>query len=109
MGSFSWFAFSQIHRCDSSGRQLDLRVKNQRETIEIINTRMGRSLEQAEEDYHRFLCPSAGLTDRCAFDPHSLSTVLEMRRRLGMIQSPLPSLDKYYDDSFYREAVSLIR
>ena len=86
-----------------------LESKNKRETIEIINTRMGRSLEQAEEDYHRFLGPSAGLTDRCAFDPHSLSTVLEMRRRLGMIQSPLPSLDKYYDDSFYREAVSLIR
>src|SRR5215467_8026042 len=86
-----------------------LESKNKRETIEIINTRMGRSPMQAEEDYHRLLGSSAGLTDRCAFDPHSLSTVLEMRRRLGMIQSPLPSLDKYYDDSFYREAVSLSR
>jgi ABC-type nitrate/sulfonate/bicarbonate transport system substrate-binding protein len=86
-----------------------LESKNKRQTIEIINTRMGRSPEQADEDYHRLLDPSAGLTDRCAFDPHSLSTVLEMRRRLGMIESPLPSLDKYYDDSFYREAVSLSR
>jgi len=86
-----------------------LESKNKRETVEIMNTRIGRSPEQAEGDYHRLLGPSAGLTDRCAFNTDTLATVLGIRNKLGMIKSPLPSLDKYFDDTFYREAVSLIR
>jgi ABC-type nitrate/sulfonate/bicarbonate transport system substrate-binding protein len=85
-----------------------LESRNKRETVEIMNTRIGRSLEQAEREYHRLLGPSAGLIDRCAFDTGSLAIVLDMRHKLGMIKSPLPSLDKYYDNSFYREAVALI-
>jgi ABC-type nitrate/sulfonate/bicarbonate transport system substrate-binding protein len=38
-----------------------LESKNKRETVEIMNTRIGRSPEQVEEDYHRLLGPSAGL------------------------------------------------
>jgi ABC-type nitrate/sulfonate/bicarbonate transport system substrate-binding protein len=85
-----------------------LESKNKRETVEIMNTRIGRNLEQAEREYHRLLAPSAGLIDRCAFNTGSLATVLDMRHKLDMIKSPLPSLDKYYDNSFYREAVALI-
>jgi ABC-type nitrate/sulfonate/bicarbonate transport system substrate-binding protein len=85
-----------------------LEPKNKRETVEIMNTRIGRSLEQAEREYHRLLGPSAGLIDRCAFYAGSLATVLDMRHKLGMIKAPLPSLDKYFDDSLYREAVALI-
>ncbi|HEY2919604.1 MAG TPA: ABC transporter substrate-binding protein, partial [Candidatus Binatia bacterium] len=85
-----------------------LNSNNKKETVEIMKTRLGRSVKQAEADYHRLFEPSAGLKTRCAFDPNSLRPVLEMRRNLGMIKSPLPLLEKYYDDSFYREAVSLI-
>jgi ABC-type nitrate/sulfonate/bicarbonate transport system substrate-binding protein len=85
-----------------------LNPNNRRETIEIIKTRTGRSADQAEVDYHRLFEPSAGLKDRCAFNTDSLRTVLEMRLKLGMMKSPLPSVEKYCDSSFYREAMSLI-
>ena len=85
-----------------------LNSKNKKETVEIIKTRIGRTAQQAEADYHRLFEPSAGLSTRCAFDPHSLKTILEMRRDLGMIESPLPLVEKYYDNGFYREALSII-
>lgn len=81
---------------------------NKTETIEIIKVKIGRSAQQAEADYHRLFDPSAGLTTRYAFDPKSLKIILELRRNLGMIESPLPLVGKYYDNSFYREALSTI-
>ncbi len=74
-----------------------------------MQSRLGRSPEQARRDYRRLFEPRAGLTSRGAFHPESLKTVLEMRRKLALIGSPLPPLEKYFDDSFYREAVSAIR
>ena len=83
-----------------------LNQNNKRETIEMIKIKIGRSAQQAEADYHRLFEPSTGLTTRCEFAPESLKTILEMRRDLGMIKSPLPLLAKYYDNGFYSDAVS---
>src|SRR5262249_34161884 len=82
--------------------------KNREEIVELTKSKMGRDGAQAEADYRKLLDPSEGLTPRGAFDPDSLRTVLEMRQKLGIINAPLPPFTKYYDDSFYREAVSLI-
>src|SRR5262245_44536967 len=60
-------------------------------------------------DYQRLFEPRTGLTGRGAFNPASLKTVLEIRRKLALIGSPLPPVEKYFDDSFYREAASSIR
>jgi len=83
--------------------------KNREEIIELTKSKIGRDSARAEADYRRLLDPSEGLTARGAFDPDTLRTVLEMRQKLDIINVPLPPLTKYYDESFYREAVSLIR
>jgi ABC-type nitrate/sulfonate/bicarbonate transport system substrate-binding protein len=82
--------------------------KNKEGVVELMRSVMQRNEQQAREDYLQLLKPQAGLTTRLALDPDTLRTVLEMRLKLGMIKSPLPRPDKYYDDSFYREAISLI-
>ena len=76
---------------------------------DLMQSKSGGSPEQARRDYRRLFEPRAGLTSRGAFHPQSLKTVLEMRRKLALIGQPLPPLKKYFDDSFYREAVSAIR
>ena len=73
-----------------------------------MQSRLSRSPEQARRDYRRLFEPRAGLTSRGAFNQESLKTVLEMRHKLALIGSPLPPVEKYFDDSCYREAVSAI-
>jgi len=86
-----------------------LDARNEAELTDFMESKLGRSPEQARRDYRRLFEPRAGLTSRGAFNPESLKTVLEMRRKLALIGSPLPPLEKYFDDSFYREAVRAIR
>ena len=73
-----------------------------------MQSRLGRSPEQARRDYRRLFEPRAGLSSRGAFHPQSLKTVLEMRRKLALIGLLLPPVEKYFDDSFYRAAVGAI-
>ena len=73
-----------------------------------MQSRLGRSPEQARRDYRRLFEPRAGLTSRGAFNPESLNTVLEMRNKLALMGSPLPPVEKYFDDSCYCEAVGAI-
>ena len=86
-----------------------LDARNEAELTDFMESKLGRSPEQARRDYRRLFEPRAGLTSRGAFNPESLKTVLEMRRKLALIGSPLPPLEKYFDDRFYREAVRAIR
>ena len=85
-----------------------LDARNEAELVDLMQSKLGRSPEQARRDYRRLFEPRAGLTSRGAFNPESLKTVLEMRHKLALIGSPLPPVEKYFDDSFYREAVSAI-
>lgn len=86
-----------------------LDTRNEAELAHLMQSKSGRSPEQARRDYRRLFEPRAGLTSRGAFHPESLKTVLEMRRKLALISTPLPPLEKYFDDSFYREAMGAIR
>ena len=82
--------------------------KNKQGVIELMKSVMQRRKNQASEDYLQLLKPKAALATRLAFAPDTLGTILEMRHKVGLFKSPLPRADKYYDNSFYREAVSLI-
>jgi hypothetical protein len=86
-----------------------LDAHNQAELVDLMQSKSGRSAEQARRDYQRLFEPRAGLTSRGAFNPESLKTVLEMRRKLALISTPLSPVEKYFDDSFYREAAGGIR
>ena len=81
--------------------------QNRAEAIALMRSGLNRSEAQAEKDYRRLLEPRSGLAARGAFAPECLATILEIRRKLRLIGSPLPPPEKYYDDSFYRDAVSL--
>jgi ABC-type nitrate/sulfonate/bicarbonate transport system substrate-binding protein len=82
--------------------------KNQQSLIELMKSVMQRSEIQASEDYLQLLQPKAGLATRLVFAPDTLGTILQMRHKVGLFKSPLPQADKYYDDSFYLEAVSRV-
>ena len=86
-----------------------LAARNEAELVDFMQSKLGRSPEQARREYRRLFEPSAGLTSRGGFNPESLKTVLEMRRQLALIGAPLPPVEKYFDDSFYREAMAAIR
>ena len=86
-----------------------LAARNEAELVDFMQSKLGRSPEQARREYRRLFEPSAGLTRRGGFNPESLKTVLEMRRQLALIGAPLPPVEKYFDDSFYREAMAAIR
>lgn len=82
-----------------------LEPQNKAELIGLMKSALKRGESQAERDYRRLFEPQSGLVTRGAFSPESLRTVLDIRRKLGLIGSPLPPLEKFHDDTFYREAV----
>jgi hypothetical protein len=69
---------------------------------------MGRREEQAKQEYHRALGPSGGLADKGALGTETLRTVLDLRVKTGIMSSPAPAPDKYYDASYYQAASAMI-
>ena len=78
---------------------------NRAEAIALITSELKRSQVHAEADYSRLVQPQGGLLTRGAFMPETLTTALKMRRELGLIGSPVPPVEKFYDQAFHREAV----
>ena len=81
--------------------------RNEFEAIALIGSEQNRSGARAEKVYRRLLEPAGDLFNRDAFVRETLSTVLEIRRKLGLIGSPLPAFDQFHDESYYRQALSL--
>jgi ABC-type nitrate/sulfonate/bicarbonate transport system substrate-binding protein len=82
--------------------------RNAAEAITLIGFELRRSEAQAEQLYRRVLEAGSGLATRGRLVPETLSTVLDIRDKLGLIGSPLPLSHDFYDESFYREALSLV-
>jgi ABC-type nitrate/sulfonate/bicarbonate transport system substrate-binding protein len=83
-----------------------LNPENKHDAIALMTTWMGRTTEAAQKDYSRIVGPEGALPRRGAFDPSALNTVLDLRLKTGLMNPPAPPLNKYFDDSFYREASS---
>ena len=83
-----------------------LNPENKHDAVALMTTWMGRTNEAAEKDYSRIVGPEAALPRRGAFDPSPLKTVLDLRIKTGLMNPPAPPLNKYFDDTFYREASS---
>ena len=80
--------------------------ENKHDAVALMTTWMGRTNEGAEKDYNRIVSPEGALPRCGAFDPSPLQTVLDLRLKTGLMNRPAPPLNKYFDDSFYREASS---
>lgn len=85
-----------------------LDTRNENEAMELLKSKMGRSEEQAREEYHKALGPRGSLADKGALDATTLRTVLDLRVKTGIMRSPAPPPDKYYDASYYQAASAMI-
>jgi hypothetical protein len=85
-----------------------LNGENKSAAIEILRSKMGRREEQAKEEYHKALDPRGGLADKGALDTATVRTVLDLRVKTGIMRSPAPAPDKYYDTSYYQAALAMI-
>jgi NitT/TauT family transport system substrate-binding protein len=81
-----------------------LNTENKHDVVALMTTWMGRTNETAEKDYNRIVAPEGALPRRGAFDPSALETVLDLRLKTDLMKPPVPPLNKYFDDTFYREA-----
>ena len=81
-------------------------AENKHDAVAMMTTWMGRTNEVAEKDYNGIVGPEGTLPRRGAFDPSPLNTVLDLRLKTGLMNPPAPPLNKYFDDTFYREASS---
>src|SRR5262245_4604956 len=73
-----------------------LDTSNENAAMELLKSKMGRSEEQAREEYHKALGPRGWLADKGALDATTLRTVLDLRVKTGIMRALTPPPDKYY-------------
>jgi ABC-type nitrate/sulfonate/bicarbonate transport system substrate-binding protein len=76
-----------------------LRPQNRVETLELLTTRENLSYASAEEAYGKVV-PQARI------NPAALQIVIELRKEMGAYKPPFDPPQRFYDDSYWREAVS---
>jgi ABC-type nitrate/sulfonate/bicarbonate transport system substrate-binding protein len=75
-----------------------LRPENRAETLELLTTREKLSYAAAEEAYQK-------VVPRARINPAALQTVIDLRREMGVYHPPFDPPERFYDDSYWREAV----
>jgi ABC-type nitrate/sulfonate/bicarbonate transport system substrate-binding protein len=79
---------------------------NRDEAIGLLVSAGGDSLAEAEAAYEEAIDPQIGFVPGLRIERPGLETVIELREIMGVMTPPLPSPEKYIDESFYQEAVS---
>src|SRR5262245_39554531 len=82
--------------------------RNENEAMELLKSKMERSESQTREEYHKTLGSRGWSADKGALDATILRTVLDLRVKTGIMRSPAPPFDKYYDPSYYQAASTMI-
>ncbi|MDX1499426.1 MAG: ABC transporter substrate-binding protein [Woeseiaceae bacterium] len=78
---------------------------NRDEAIAVLAAAGDTSVEAATADYEEALDPDVGFIPRLRIERPGLETVIALREVMGVMQPPLPSPEKYIDESYYEEAV----
>ena len=63
------------------------------------------SMQKAAADYEEALDPTIGFIPRLAIERPGLETVIALREVMGVMEPPLPSPEKYIDETYYAEAM----
>jgi sulfonate transport system substrate-binding protein len=75
-----------------------LRPENRAETLELLTTKENLSHTAAEEAYQK-------VVPKARINPAALQTVINLRKEMGVYHPPFDPPERFYDDSYWREAV----
>jgi ABC-type nitrate/sulfonate/bicarbonate transport system substrate-binding protein len=73
--------------------------ENREETITLM-TEKEKLKREAVEDAYRKVVPKARI------NPAALQTVIELRKEMGVYKPPFDPPERFYDDSYWREATA---
>jgi ABC-type nitrate/sulfonate/bicarbonate transport system substrate-binding protein len=76
-----------------------LRPENRAETLDLLMAKENLSRASAEEAYGK-------VVPKARINPAALQTVIELRKEMGVYKPPFDPPKRFYDDSYWREAVA---
>lgn len=79
-----------------------LKPENRLETYRLMMDKE-HLIRSAAEDAHRKVVPKARI------NPAALQTVIELRKEMGVYKPPYDPPERFYDDSYWREATGLFK
>ena len=82
--------------------------ENKDAAIELLRQENPDSPEEAEALYAEALHAQFGVMPRGRLDRGGIQTVLEIREVMGEMTAPLPSPEKYIDESYHQQAIASI-
>lgn len=74
-----------------------LRPENRAETLKLLMTKENLTNASAEEAYRK-------VVPRARINAAALQTVIELRKEMGVYKPPFDPPERFYDDSYWREA-----
>jgi ABC-type nitrate/sulfonate/bicarbonate transport system substrate-binding protein len=75
-----------------------LAPQNRAETLDLIMAKEGLNQNSAEQAYRKVV-PQARI------NPAALNTVIELRKEMGVYKPPYDPPERFYDSSYWREAM----
>jgi ABC-type nitrate/sulfonate/bicarbonate transport system substrate-binding protein len=77
-----------------------LAPQNRAETLDLIIAKEGLNRNSAEQAYRK-------VVPRARINPAALNTVIELRKEMGVYKPPYDSPERFYDSSYWQEAMKL--
>ncbi len=77
---------------------------NEEQAIAVLASAGASSRAEAERAYEEALDPDFGFIPGARIERSGIDTIIRLREIMGVMTPPLPSPDKYIDESYYREA-----
>lgn len=77
-----------------------LQADNREATLRLLMEKEQLNLASAEEAYRK-------VVPKARINPAALSTVIELRKEMGVYKPPYDPPQRFYDDSYWREATGL--
>jgi ABC-type nitrate/sulfonate/bicarbonate transport system substrate-binding protein len=72
--------------------------------LDLLCKYSGLSAQAAKDTLTALLDPEYGIYPRAELNLAGVAAVLELRAEMGLLEHPLPRLDRYIDPSFYQQA-----
>ena len=77
-----------------------LRTENRESTLQLMMEKENLNRASAEEAYRK-------VVPKARINPAALQTVIELRKEMGVYKPPYDPPERFYDDSYWREATGM--
>jgi ABC-type nitrate/sulfonate/bicarbonate transport system substrate-binding protein len=77
-----------------------LRAENRESTLQLMMEKEHLNRASAEEAYRK-------VVPKARINPYALQTVIELRKEMGVYKPPYDPPERFYDDSYWREATGM--